>query len=109
MGREVSFVLDRKEDVHVGREALLDVHDSSASAEKGDSAISSQKPSSSPLRDFLPTLKDAVKLALFCAVTVAGMTVISQVFPKPPWSNVCSSTLHIPAHLTLDAEAPFSS
>ena len=94
MGRKVSFVLDSKDAIHVDREALPDVHDESAFAENERSSISSRKLSLSPF-------KDAVKLALFCALTVAGMTLISQVFPRYSWSNVRFSALHNPSFLPI--------
>ncbi|KAL6713484.1 hypothetical protein ACLMJK_008949 [Lecanora helva] len=89
MGRRISFVLDDKS-VDVERhqhqhEALLDLQHDSTFAGKDRSSSSVQKASSSPVRGSLTWLKDVLKLLLFCAVTVAGMTLIAQSFPQLSW------------------------
>ncbi len=87
MGRVVSFVSDDKA-VDVQREKLLGAVDDAYSPLENQSGFRTKRSSLTTLRDSLPSLQDVVKLLLFCAVTVVGMTFLSQAIPKIGRSTV---------------------
>lgn len=109
MGRVAGFVLDSKT-VDMEREKLLGVDDDSVFAEEDLRGNGKRRHSSrhfsSHQRGFLPSLKDAVKLFLFCAVTVVGMTFISQALPRFSRINVCSSSHRLPSSFDHNHRSP---
>ena len=92
MDRVVDIVHDDKAVVQE-RERLLDPEGDQPFAKEDCFATRTEKSSWAHLRETLPSIKDVIKLILFCTVTAAGMTFISEAMPRIGWiavRNICN-------------------
>lgn len=85
MGRAAISLPDEKMPIDVENEKLLDVEDDSALLECEEDG---KRHRSHSWSEYVPSIREVVRLVLFCAVTVVGMTFISEFVPTPQWSTV---------------------
>lgn len=102
MGHATIYLPDEKRPLHEANERLMGKGDKSALPlySYSDVVAQSKKSSWQQLKDYLPSVRDVVKLVLFFTVTVIGMTFIFEAFV-----NVAGNTVryfHLCQFLAVD-------